>query len=80
MRIRDEKFNGWTNYATWSVHLELFDGWETEHEVTHQELREIAEEHIHHGTEDNAIAVQFALAFMSDVNWYEIAQHLNEEE
>ena len=23
-----QKHNGWTNYATWRIHLELFDGQE----------------------------------------------------
>ena len=23
-----EKFNGWTNYSTWRVNLEMFDGYE----------------------------------------------------
>ncbi len=80
MTIRDEKFNGWTNYATWSVHLELFDGWDVDHEVTHLELRETAENAVSHGSNGNALAKQFALAFISNVNWYEISQHLNEEE
>ena len=29
----NEKYNGWTNYATWRIHLEIWDGYETEHEM-----------------------------------------------
>jgi hypothetical protein len=24
--MKTEKYNGWTNYATWRVNLEMFDG------------------------------------------------------
>jgi hypothetical protein len=24
--MNDQKYNGWTNYATWRVNLEIFDG------------------------------------------------------
>lgn len=27
----DNKYNGWTNYATWRIQLEVFDGVEPEH-------------------------------------------------
>ena len=26
--MTDTKYNGWTNYATWRVNLEMFDGFE----------------------------------------------------
>ena len=26
--MKDNKYNGWTNYETWRVNLECFDGWE----------------------------------------------------
>jgi hypothetical protein len=73
------EYNGWTNYATWRVNLELFDG--TDHASDNdldaydlgQTLREIAIDFM----EDTAsgLALDYAEAFLSDVNWYEIAQH-----
>jgi hypothetical protein len=24
--MSDKTYNGWTNYATWRIHLEIFDG------------------------------------------------------
>ena len=24
--MKDERYNGWTNYATWRVNLEIIDG------------------------------------------------------
>lgn len=26
--MTDQKYNGWTNYATWRVNLEIFDGFD----------------------------------------------------
>ena len=26
--MSDKTYNGWTNYATWRVNLEIFDGWD----------------------------------------------------
>jgi hypothetical protein len=74
-----EKYNGWTNYATWRVNLELFDGYDMQHEkVTPNYIQGIAEDHIEFSSEPG-IARDYAMAFLNDVNWYEIAQHLNEK-
>jgi hypothetical protein len=75
-----DRYNGWTNYATWRVNLEMFDGWTgrdvcggraSAHEAA-QVLRETAEEMIG----GDGLARDYALAFLSDVNWYEIARHV----
>jgi hypothetical protein len=75
-------YNGWTNYATWRVNLEIFDGIEPrewfktdDQYAMSQQLKTFAEELVC----DNAgegLAADYALAFMADVNWYEIAGHL----
>jgi len=80
-------YNGWTNYATWRVNLEMFDG-TTASDVTgravpatselQDTLRELAEEMIESTTE--GLARGYALAFLSDVNWWEIADHMIEAE
>ena len=76
------KHNGWTNYATWRVNLEMFDGWDSESDkVTPELLKQWAEDEIYEEVEhDNSIAASYAIAFISDVNWHEIAKHLNNEE
>lgn len=70
-----DTYNGWTNYATWRVHLEIFDGsygpWD------HHSAKEFAEECIY-ATSKEGIARDYALAFLSDVNWHEIAEAQNE--
>ena len=68
----DNKYNGWTNYATWRVNLELFDG--TEGYSDPMLCREFAEQLIEDTTTEG-IGRDYALAFLQDVNWREIAEH-----
>lgn len=76
-------YNGWTNYATWRVNLEIFDGEQDNFDLTQdayhlgRDLKAYAEELIDI-TSDEGLARDYALAFLSDVNWREIAQHLIE--
>ena len=81
MSTQDQKHNGWTNYATWRVNLEIFDGYDPDGEpVSADMLQEMAEEHIFCEAEGNTgLAYSYAMAFIADVNWHEIAQHINEE-
>ena len=79
----DTKYNGWTNYATWRINLEIFDNFEINgysddtYELSLQ-LQDYVEEYIG-DTAPAGLALDYALAFVSDVNWYEIAQHLIQE-
>jgi len=97
--MTDKTYNGWTNYATWRVALEIFDGlnpieaWGLEGEtLTESELAELIQEHAEELVSQTApvgvmrrcgqfegLALDYALAFMSEVNWYEIARHKLEE-
>lgn len=70
--MNDTKYNGWTNYATWRVNLELFDGSDFVGDAA--DCRAYAEEIIEQTTTDG-IGRDYALAFLSDVNWNEIAEH-----
>jgi hypothetical protein len=83
MKMTDKKYNGWTNYATWRINLEIFDGfdqWNDFDEVDHAILQDMAEEFVLMDVEDKtALVVSYAMAFMSDVNWHEIATHINEQ-
>lgn len=70
------KYNGWTNYATWRVNLEIFDGYEGT--LSAETAREIVEEYID-GSSTVGFARDYAHAFISDVNWHEIAGHYEAE-
>lgn len=77
MNNEKEKYNGWTNYATWRVNLEIFDGgdWNC---YSPDELKEFVEDYLTESTNEG-IGRDYALAFISDVNWDEIASHYQEE-
>lgn len=77
-----EKYNGWTNYATWRVRLEMFDyDGASDNDLDAydlgQHLREMAEETISEQAE--GLAESYALAFLAEVNWYEIAERMIED-
>ena len=81
----DTRHNGWTNYATWRVSLEMFDGVDIRdwcdvrtcdaYDLSKQ-LSEYADDMISNYGNSETLAVDYARAFLSDVNWREIAEHL----
>lgn len=85
-----DTYNGWTNYATWRVNLEMFDGQSAEDlgcftryeepdtSDVAEYLRDQVDEVLCNDCE-NGPALSYARAFVSDVNWYEIAQHFVDE-
>ena len=80
MNTTDTKHNGWTNYATWRVNLELFDGDNEKWAYGSSDgMREFAELLIEEST-DEGIGRDYAMAFLDEVNWQEIADHYHEEE
>lgn len=82
--MTDNTYNGWTNYATWRINLEMFDGQpvdiiadETDAWGLGQYLRELALDYL--AEEASGLALSYAEAFLADVNWYEIAEHMLED-
>jgi hypothetical protein len=75
--MTDTKCNGWANYATWRINLEMFDGFNAVDEWGLE--RETLTESVVSETTPEGLALDYALAFMSDVNWYEIASHMLED-
>ena len=77
-----EKYNGWTNYATWRVNLEILGDIMFEEKVSVDGLKELVEDCVFRNpnTCDTPYLVEdYARAFVSEVNFYEIAQGINEE-
>ena len=83
-----ETYNGWTNYATWRVNLEVFDGMDiveylgpcADVHMLAERMKEFAENIITDYKSETNLAQNYALAFLSAVNWYEIAKHYQTEE
>jgi hypothetical protein len=89
--MSDTTYNGWSNYATWRINLEIFDGMELDLDPSpydkleaytlKDELQRIAEEIIFEGMgyderRSSNLVEDYARAFLQDVNYYEIADHL----
>lgn len=87
--MNDTTYNGWTNYATWRVNLEVFDGLNIADDFdgvvpslaeVAQWAKDYAHEVVHNSIDDSCgyIVEGWALAFLSDVDWLLIARHLIE--
>ena len=79
----NKEYNGWTNYATWRVNLEILGDIDM-HEVlvTSDYLKEIVEDVVFSQYEMGSgshLVEDYARAFISEVNFYEIAESINEE-
>lgn len=75
--MKDEKYNGWSNYETWRINLEIFDG--GDFNMAGFEMREFVEGLIEDQS-SKGLARDYAMAFISNVDWREIAEHYNNEE
>ena len=73
-----EKCNGWTNYATWRVNLEILSDMEFEDQVSADYLEDLVEELVFIDVKD-CLAADYARAFIAQVNFYEIAEAVNIE-
>jgi hypothetical protein len=75
-------YNGWTNYATWRVNLEILGDIEFEDVVSADYLKEIVEDVVFSNYEiysGSHLVEDYARSFISNVNYDEIAKYINEE-
>ena len=87
--MKNEKYNGWSNYATWRVNLECVDPVNYEEaEIVYKNISELADaikENVELLLGDEAggyaegLSHDYAMEFISDVNWYEIAESVAED-
>ena len=75
----DKTYNGYTNYATWRVNLEILDGMEWEEKTSAEALQDLVEEIVFEDSDINTLQSGYANAFLSDVNYYELANTINED-
>lgn len=81
----NDEYNGWTNYATWRVQLEYFADSKLGDFVGNKlipisDLESLLKEHIEEiiesTTKEGCLARGWAMAFIDDVRWSEIADYL----
>ena len=72
------EYNGWTNYATWRVNLEILSDMEFDEQVSADYLKDLVEELVFIDVKD-CLAADYARAFIAQVNFYEIAEAINIE-
>ncbi len=89
----NKEYNGWSNYATWRVNLEIIDGINfvkedisgSEDKLTLATIADFLKDNVvedaitNHGELSEGLALDYARAFVSEVNYYEIAKHLVEK-
>lgn len=80
--MNNKTYNGWTNYATWRVKLEIFDGMDITDITTVKDPYDAAEslkdylETLLFPSGEYSLVDSYAESFLSDVNYVEIAQSL----
>lgn len=76
------KYNGWTNYATWRVHLEILGDIQFDEHISADYLKEIVEDCVFSNYEiysGSHLVEDYARSFIINVNYDEIAKYINEE-
>jgi hypothetical protein len=86
-----EQYNGWANYETWRVNLEMLDGMTPEdfgYRIYYTDAASLAyvvnnlkmnlEEYVWDsvGQDAKGFALDLAESFLSKVDWEEIAEHM----
>lgn len=82
MAYDNSRYNGWTNYATWRVNLEIlgdldladYFGDKPDLSTAAEWCKECVQELLENA--GSGLTLDYAMAFLSDVNWREIATHL----
>ena len=93
--MRNEPYNGWTNYETWKANLEVCDCWLPEtigfeydygdtidsniYEAA-ELTRELAEHIMFEGVDRNSYAWSAINMRVVEVQWSEIAEHIIEDD
>ena len=76
------EYNGWSNYATWRINLELFSDMDITDYFDELPTTEMLEEYVENVVFDYAghfgLVEDYARAFLNNVNYYEILEHIKE--
>ena len=74
------EYNGWTNYATWRINLEIIGDMEFDEQVSADYLEDLVEDCVFtNAVVKDCLAADYARAFIAQVNFHEIAESINIE-
>ena len=75
-------YNGWTNYATWRINLELFNDMDVTDYFDELPTTEMLEDYVENIVFDHSgnmgLMEDYARAFLCNVNYYEILEYIRE--
>ena len=76
--MSDSKYNGWANYATWRINLELIDDAVSSGYIfsSASDIEEYVDEAVE---TNNELATSYADAFTREVDYYEIYRAIKDE-
>ena len=84
--LNDNKCNGWSNYATWRINLEILSDHDFAQQVlecgqlpTVEYLKEVVENCVFENHGSLGLVEDYARAFICEVNYHEILEHIIEE-
>ena len=72
--------NGWANYATWRIFNDCLVGINFDHQVTAEELKEIASDIVLSNFEmkrGSHLVEEYAELYLNTVDFYDIAETIN---
>ena len=77
------EYNGWTNYATWRVNLELFSDMDYKDYFDQFPDTKALEDYVENVVFENyygtlGLVEDYARVFLSEVNYHEILEHIRE--
>tara|TARA_R110000765_G_scaffold87643_3_gene167996 strand:- start:1093 stop:1332 length:240 start_codon:yes stop_codon:yes gene_type:complete len=72
--------NGWNNYETWKIHLEILGDINFNEPTNKYELKDIVDDAVFdNSVQKDCLAADYARAFISNVDFAEIARTINED-
>lgn len=77
-----KRVNGWSNYATWKINLEILGDLNFDYTVQPSELKEIVEDCVFTNPNTSNIprlVEDYARSFLADVDYIELATTYNED-
>lgn len=79
-----DTYNGWANYETWRVNMEIFDGIDYRDFFSNSNEYELSKELAQYAYEvlemsGQGIALDYAIGFLGKVDFQEIARNMIEE-